>query len=717
MQNHLARLSIAAKIPALVVSSALALAVAMGLGNYYQASDAQMTAASQALEAVAEGRKHELSGYLASIEQDMRSTAQNPSVQKAVVAFSEAWSAFPDTPTKTLQDLYIENNPHPVGEKHKLDAAEDGSTYSKVHAVYHPWLRTFLEERGYYDIFLFDLEGNLVYTVFKELDYATNLMRGKYKDTDLGNAYRAGAAAITQGALSFFDFKPYAPSHGAPASFISTPIIAPDGKKLGVLVFQMPIDRLNSVMSIQAGMGETGEAYVVGEDYLMRTDSRFSEESTILKRKVQTASADAALAGNSGHATVTDYRGVDVVSAYVPLDFHGVRWAILAEQDLAEVALPVVAMRNNMLLIAAVILLITGAVGVLLSRRIAKPITGITSIMQHLAAGNTDLDIPGLDRGDEIGAMAQSVDVFRQNAVERERLEAEQREAQEQRERRTHAVDELIRSFDQQVTEGLGVVSSAATEMQSTAQSMTGIADNTSKQSTAVAAASEEASANVQAVSAATEELSASVNEISRQVQESGKIAQSAVTEADRATVQVEGLVEASNRIGEIVDLINDIASQTNLLALNATIEAARAGEAGKGFAVVASEVKGLASQTGKATEEIASQISAIQDATKDAVGVINGISETVRRINETASGIAAAVEEQGAATSEISRNVMEAARGTQDVSANISQVNASAAETGTAADQVLSATRELSQQSDSLSQQVKTFLEQVRAA
>jgi len=287
----------------------------------------------------------------------------------------------------------------------------------------------------------------------------------------------------------------------------------------------------------------------------------------------------------------------------------------------------------------------------------------------------------------------------------------------EDRAKRQRIVDGLIQSFENNVAVVLGAVSSAATEMRETAQSMSTTSDGTSRQATAVAAASEQATQNVQTVASATEELSASIKEISQQVMQTSRMVGAAVGQAGESNQQVQGLTAAAQKIGEVVKIIADIAGQTNLLALNATIEAARAGEAGKGFAVVASEVKALATQTAKATEEIAGQIRAIQEATQSSAQSIQSISDTIGRVNETATTIASAVEEQGAATQEIARNVQEAARGTSEVSSNIGGVSLAAQETGAAAAQVLSAAGELSRNGEQLKLQVETFLREVRAA
>ncbi len=353
-----------------------------------------------------------------------------------------------------------------------------------------------------------------------------------------------------------------------------------------------------------------------------------------------------------------------------------------------------------------------------LSRSVGRPLGRMTQAMQKLAAGDNATEVPSRGRGDEIGDMARAVQVFKENALEMERLKSAQ-EAQARRtaeERRT-AMLELAAAFEASVGSVVDAVAAASGELQSTAGGMTRTADEANRQAAAVAAASEEASTNVQTVAAATEELSASVNEISSQVTRSAQIASGALAEADRTNAQVQSLDETAQQIGEVVGLITDIAGQTNLLALNATIEAARAGEAGKGFAVVASEVKSLASQTAKATEDIGRQVAAIQSATQSSVAAIAGIGATIRQIDEVATTIAGAVEEQGAATREIAANVQQAASGTAEVSANIVGVTEAAGKTGAAAGQVLSAAESLAGLSSRLRGEVGRFLDHIRAA
>ncbi|HUH84929.1 MAG TPA: HAMP domain-containing methyl-accepting chemotaxis protein [Stellaceae bacterium] len=354
---------------------------------------------------------------------------------------------------------------------------------------------------------------------------------------------------------------------------------------------------------------------------------------------------------------------------------------------------------------------------VTMGRSIAHPVTAMTEAMKRLAGGDKHVTIPARDRADEIGDMAQAVEVFRDSMVESERLATAQREEQAQKERRQRVVEDNLTAFDGSMRAMLQALGDASTQMRLTAQSMSATAEETSRQATGVASAAEQASANVDTVASSAEEMGASIAEITRQVAESSRIATQAVEEAGRTNATVQGLADAAQKIGEVVSLIQDIASQTNLLALNATIEAARAGEAGKGFAVVASEVKSLANQTAKATEDIAGQIAAIQDATKKAVDAIGAIDGTIGRMNEISTMIAAAMEEQGASTREIARNTQEAARGTLDVSQSIGNVNQAAAETGTAAGQVLTSSEELGKHAEKLRNEVDRFLAHIRAA
>ena len=399
-------------------------------------------------------------------------------------------------------------------------------------------------------------------------------------------------------------------------------------------------------------------------------------------------------------------------------NFEPWSWVIGTGVYIDDLDAQVWASAQRALMTAGLVLLLTLAISIVVARRITGPLQQMTTTMNALARGRLDVAVAGLDRQDEVGEMAKAVEVFKSNAVARQALEAEGKEAEARGVARRKAdMIKMADDFESAVGEIVQTVSSASTELEASAGTLTTTAEHAQELTTMVAAASEEASTNVQSVASATEEMASSVNEISRQVQESARMAGEAVDQARTTNDRVGELSKAAARIGDVVELINTIAGQTNLLALNATIEAARAGEAGRGFAVVASEVKALAEQTAKATGEIGQQVSSIQAATQESVGAIKEISGTIEKLSEISSAIAAAVEQQGAATQEISRNVQQAAHGTQQVSSHITDVRRGAHETGSASSQVLAAAQSLSRDSNRLKLEVGNFLNSVRVA
>jgi methyl-accepting chemotaxis protein len=351
-------------------------------------------------------------------------------------------------------------------------------------------------------------------------------------------------------------------------------------------------------------------------------------------------------------------------------------------------------------------------------RGLSRPIANLKAAMERLAAADLQVNVPEVSRRDEIGQMARAVEVFKTNGIEVEKLKAQQADTEGRAtKQRKQDMERLATAFEDSIGEIIHNVSSAATRMESSANSLTVTAEKTAELSSVVASAADTASSNVKSVAVSAEEMASTVQEISSRVKESAGIAGQAATQAEQMNGGVTKLTEAAKRIGDVIDVISTIAAQTNLLALNAAIEAARAGEAGRGFAVVAAEVKSLAEQTTKATGEVSQQISSIQQATEESVLAIKEITETINRVSEISSTVAVAVEEQGAATRQIAVNVQQASEGTSTVASNISDVERGAAETGTASAEMFSAAQSLSAQSQRLKSEVGTFLTTVRAA
>lgn len=707
---------IAKKLPALIVILTVLTAMTSGIVAYQVAANNAISAAEEKLTALQISRRDSLAQYLDSIDQDLSSLSFSDYVKSAMQDFDSAWDELLTDQEQLLQKLYITDNPHPTGSKEELDFASDGSVYSEVHAQYHPWFRHFLRERGYYDIFLFNTSGDLVYTVYKELDYATNLNTGEWKNTGLGNAFRAALNSSDPTQQHFFDFKPYEPSFGAPASFISQPLVDEFGNTLGVLVFQMPIGRINGIMQATAGMGESGETYIVGDDFLMRSDSRFSEESTMLNTRVEGDTVSKALSGQQGVEVVTDYRGIPVFSAYGPMEFKGTNWAILAEIDESEVFQPIVAMRNKMILLLLLVLACSVAFALLIARSISEPLIALRESMSKLAGGDLNAPIPHRDREDEIGVMAKTMSVFKANALRAEELEKEKRASSLQSKAQKRAdMEDLASQLEARVGAIVGDVRSAALSLQDTAAELSNIADQSNSQVRTLQNESETVTGSVSTVATAAEKLTASFSEITNFVNNSRRIAESAVAKATSTNQVVSELVDSANNIDEILNLISDVAEQINLLALNATIEAARAGDAGKGFAVVAAQVKTLSSQAANATAQISDHISRTQGSTEAAAKALQEIGTIIGEMNSISSQISDSISAQSSSTGDISNSIHQTANSTRKVNESVVSVSTAAERTELAATSMQSSTDALAGKFSTLDNEVKEFLSLIR--
>ncbi len=502
---------------------------------------------------------------------------------------------------------------------------------------------------------------------------------------------------------------------------VTVPIIE-NGKTIGVSGVDLALDALNGQLSESKPFGD-GSVYLLSSGALCVAHPK---PEFIAKPLADTQPSlsdmfNQALAGKAVEGT--DYSqslGSEVFRLFNPIQLGDSEkpWIVVTNLVSDTINRPTASITNIIMISAVALVVILAIVMILLVRGLAAaPVRRLTGVVEQLGSGNTAVTVPGTERGDELGVMAKAIEIFRQKLIEidelRQKTEAAERESIAARRR---GMLELADGFEQSVKGVVEAVSASAVELEANAQSMSNVAQDATRQVQAVAAATTEASASVTTVAAASEELSASISEISRQVSDSSRAASDAVGEVDRTGTTMSELAAAADEIGGIVRLIGEIASQTNLLALNATIEAARAGDAGKGFAVVASEVKNLATQTGRAAEDITGRINKIQVTTNAAVQAMNNVKGTIARVSEISSAIAAAVEEQTAATKEISGNATQAATGTEEVARNIEGVSRAADDAGSAAGQVREASGELAKQADALRREVDSFIARVRA-
>ncbi len=712
----LKHLTLQHKIPLAIAGFALLMGLGVGSTSYLTAASETKAMVSTRLAAVAENRATELKTYLESIETDLKLVSDLPFTTAALRSFDQGWKALGNEADQALRKAYITDNPNAPGEKHLLAMAPGETPYDESHNQFHPWFRELMEERGYYDIFLFNLDGDLVYSVFKEADFATNFAQpgGKWSQTDLGHAFRAARTA-EKSTPAFFDFSPYAPSNDAPAGFVATPVFN-GTERIGVLAFQMPVDKLNALMAHNEGLGESGETIIIGSDRFLRNDSRLTQQNDILSTRVSNTIADKALAGEGAFGVDDGYRDIEMATAAVPFDFHGTKWAVVAVQSIREAYAPLRHEAFLMLTIGGAISLIILLLGYLVSRRFTSPIRQAVANMLELADGNLEIDLSAKKRHDEIGDMYRALDTFRENAATKANQDEIERRRVEQEELRQHQIEELVAQFRQSVTQIQDNFRIQVSSMSGTASGLVEASNQATDAAGTARGASQDARDGVQTAAVAAEELSSSIQEISRHATRAQSITQQAASVASDTDREVLNLSSSASKIGEVIELIRAIAEQTNLLALNATIEAARAGEAGRGFAVVAAEVKELANQTAKATDEITAHIGGIQTSTQSSVDAIKAIGEQIISIQEVTTAIASAVEEQSAATSEISLSITRAADGSTNATAQVDLLSQSITTARESSADVETAAQALSSASDQLSSTVNTFLAEVAA-
>ncbi|KAB6715359.1 MULTISPECIES: methyl-accepting chemotaxis protein [Roseobacteraceae] len=415
--KYIMRIKLAKKLPAIMIGLTIVTIAVANMVAYRNASSSLLIEAEEALVTVAEARTLELEAWLNGVDIDLSSQTENPTVISALRGFGEAWETLGGDQTEHLKKWYIEDNPNEIGQKQALGYAEDGSAYSQVHKLYHSYFRKLVEEKGYSDVFVFSLTGDLIYSVLKEQDFATNFVDGEYADTGLGNVVKAALDA-TGPQVYFSDFSAYAPSHDAPAAFIAAPVLDRRGVKRGVIAFQMPAKSIDKITTRLTGLGRTGDSYLVGSDYLLRTDTIHGSGDETLKVKITSQSAKNALLGQHGYLrepdAFTDYgTSRDQISAYFPVTYHGVKWGLIAEQTIEEILEPAAALAKTMAWQGAMMTAIVALIAYFIARTIARPLTRVETAMRTVSEGDYSVAVPGTERGDEIGMIATALDEFR----------------------------------------------------------------------------------------------------------------------------------------------------------------------------------------------------------------------------------------------------------------------------------------------------------------
>lgn len=709
-------LKLAHKLPLFVVGFGVLVTVTLVLLSNMSFKKNTITSTEAHFKSLVADRELALKTFIKNVDADILTMAAAPSSATAVEQFSMSWNGLGDDPGQVLRQAYVNDNPNPLGQKHMMTRAPGDSSYHLRHELYHPALRTLMEQKGYYDVFMINMAGDIVYTVFKEADYGTNLLNGTYRNSGLGEVFRA-AANGAQGEVHFSDLEGYAPSNGAAAAFVSTPIVSESGGTIGVLAFQIPVDLLTNITNNSDGLGDSVEIYLVGDNLLARTTSRFDDGFQVLDEMRSSEQVLSALDERKEfYHDVVGLNGQQVIAYSDSITFHESHWALVAEQDLAEVMAPVIAERNKLILASVICATVMSLFGWLFARSITRPIARICVSMNTVASGDMNGEIPSAARHDELGQIGKSLVSLRDDL--KQARSAEEDRAAQQREQE-HVVEQLSvglvnlanGDFSKPLVEPfsgdheqlrsdfnrtLETLSSTIVEVIGSADSIRDGATEISQASDDLSRRTESQAATLEQTAAALDEMTASVKsaaegatrvesimgEAKAEAEESDKVVQHAVS----AMTEIES---SARHISQIIGVIDDISFQTNLLALNAGVEAARAGEAGRGFAVVASEVRALAQRSSDAAMEIKTLISDSSKQVEQGVELVGKAGEALNSIVGRVDHISQLVSEMAVGSAEQSTGLGEINVGVTQLD-QVTQQNAAMVEQATAASHLL---------------------------
>jgi len=690
MLTSLNRISV--KLPLFMVAFCIVFAAVnmwVSTANFRQAS---IVDAREQGTSLTDARKSALDNWVAAIKSDVLSTAANPSTARNLATLTQAWGKLGEDPEGQLQRAYIDNNPNPIGEKHLLDRSEEEATYHFLHSKMHPSLRLLMEEKGYYDIFLFNLKGDTIYTVYKEADFATNMNTGPYNQSGLARLYRKALEGEV-GQVYFEDFAVYAPSGMASAAFVGTPVPDGRGRIIGVIAFQISVKQVTTVMNNTIGLGQTGEFILVGADLRARAASRFEGGFSILDPIIETDVMRQAAQGTELAKGIRNGQsGVDVLSVATPIDFFGEAWVLAYERSMQELMAPLWASMQVQLKIVLIGVVVFCFAAILFARSLTRPITRISSAINAVSDGALDQTITDAARRDEIGAIAKSLNALQEALAVAKSAEIERKQAATNQTKVVKDISDGLSALSQcNLThimktefpveyEGLRqnfntsveTLRNAIIEVSNAAQDIELQSKKLSEGSEVLAQSTEDQAATLVQSSAALSQIAASVEVAANNAASVSDHAQKAQRDAVNSEKIVRKTVDAmtqiktsSDEVNSFISLIDDIAFQTNLLALNAGVEAARAGEAGKGFAVVASEVQVLAQKSAEAAQEIKERIANSSQHIETGVVLVGDAGtalkttlESVQTISDLILEIAEGSRQQAESLKEINQGV-----------------------------------------------------------
>lgn len=688
-RNRWRRLKLKYKVPILIGLPTLILMIAVSALSLVTARSALYDQRDIAFNQLLQDKSDKLQDWLGQVRTDMEVLAFGLATQQAVVAFDRGWDALGQDPEQRLQQLYITDNRFPNGEKDKLEKADDGSAWSEAHGEFHLGFRNFQIARGYYDLFLFDLDGNLIYSVFKELDFATNFQTGQYAASDLGVAYRA-AAQLPRGEMHVTDFAPYAPSAGAPAKFIATPVFDKNGVRIGVAALQLPVDEISYILSSSALLGETGQVYVIGADGRARSGSGSGGGHALLDRMPELPQIIAAR--NGEETSFSDVEGLsgNPVIAYTKVsDFFGADWRLIFEQDQEEADAAVNQLLSLATLQTTAVMLIVAALAFWIANTLTRRIIALASSVNGIAEGDFDSIVAQIKTGDELGDIARALERFKSELadgraaiVEREKSAEALADVIEQLSKSLTALadgsldclidtafpgeyEALRQNFNHTVsalTATIGSLQSNADLINDDAQRLSDGTENLSRRTESQAATLEQTAAAMEEISNSVSSTASGARDIVQAMDNARGQAERGEEVRNRAADAMKTIENSSEQIGQIVQLIDDIAFQTNLLALNAGVEAARAGDAGRGFAVVASEVRALAQRSSESAAQIRSLIVNSNDSISNGVKLVSDMGTAIQEILE--------------GVSQVSKHIRDIASGAEEQATGLSEIN-----------------------------------------